>query len=623
MATRRRPAPRLILLGLSTLPLPLAAQEAAEPLMLPEVVVYGGGLTPVDGRSYARAATIVTAEELERRNPRTFADALRAAPGVSVSRSGGPGGTTAIRIRGGEARHTLVLIDGVKVSDTGLGADLATLSPDLIERIEVLRGPQSAIYGSGATTGVVNIITKGGLRDDVRVSGSVEGSTAPGGRGTALMQGGTESASAALGLSIINDSGWDASGQGGEKDGLRNQTLNFRGDADLAPFVTLRGSARYTNRTGEFDPAGVGPRDDYLRDAAGYRIEGEDLFGSVALDVETLGGALVHTPSVAYSSIDQFAFDDFPFSTQGSTLTARYRAVYAFDPEGRHKLAGAVEYERLFLEDAPEEERDQIGYALDYQGQLTDALFVQGGLRFDDNEDFDDFLSFSASASYEFFETGTRLRGSIGRAQNNPTLFDLAPPFGNPDLEPERNFGWDIGVDQTLIDGRLTASATYFSERLEDEISFDFTASPSTFNDPGESTRRGVELSLEATPLDRLTVSASYTYLDAREEDGFQEVRRPKHAAGLSAFYSFPGDRASVGLELTYNGQTRQVEPINRVERITVDEYLVVDLNARYRLTDEVEVYGGINNLLDADYEDVSGYAEQPLTAFLGLRAAF
>ncbi|MFP4125209.1 MAG: TonB-dependent receptor plug domain-containing protein [Alphaproteobacteria bacterium] len=609
-------------------------RDAAD-FVLQEPIIISGGLTPVEAQSYGRAVTVVTGEDIERSNPRTFADLLRSVPGVSVSRGGGPGDLTQVRIRGAEANQVLVLIDGVRQADSASGYDFSFLSPELIQRIEIVRGPQ-ALFGAGATAGVINVITKGGLREDLRLTGVAEGTTAPGGSVTGLVQGGAARADGALGIAYTNDAGWDTSGDGGEKDGAQNLTLNAKGSADLTDWAHLRSNFRVVDRTGEFDATvpGCGDPRCYVTDADDFESTGTDLLAGFALDVDTLGGALVHSPHFGYARSDtENERPPSPASTNDvSTLTAGYQAAYTFGAADQHTIAGAFQFLRDSFENSlagqDKKRRNQYGYVAEYRGNLTDALFVQGALRYDDNEDFKDFFGFAASASYNFFSTGTRLRGSVGRAQTNPTFFELfgfipGEFVGNPDLKPEHNLGWDVGVEQSFWRQRGRLSLTYFNETLQDEISgFGTTVD----NLDGDSDRQGVEFGLTLEPLDALTLGLNYTYLDATEPDGKRELRRPRHAAAADAFYRFFGDRAELGVEVNYKGQTDQrdfSDPSSLSPRVTVPNHLVVDVSAAYRVTDQVQVYGGVNNLFDANYEDVLGFSEQPVTGFAGLRMSF
>ncbi len=603
------------------------AAQTAEPFELDDIIV-SGGLTPVAAQSYARAVTIITGEEMRARGVSRLSDALRGAPGVSVSRVGGPGGETSIRIRGSESNHVLVLIDGVEAAGASTGFDFSRVTADQIERVEVLRGPQSALYGAGATAGVINIITNGGARaEGLQVSSFVEGGTNPsGGVGAALEYGGARGAGA-LSLVFRDDAGWDArGGGGGDDDGAQTLVFNARGGVSVTDALGLRGSLRYVDREGEFDNS----PDDQIGES-----DGRDVFAGLAADFAMLDGALVHTPSVSYalSETDTLSFGES--ENDEDTLKAGYQLAYSFGTAREHTLVGALQFKREGFENSfvagGDRSREEFGYVLDYRGQLTEALFVQGGARYDDNEDFEDFVSWSASASYQFFETGTRLRASVGRAQTNPDFFQqfgfIFGTFeGNPDLKPERNFGWDVGVDQSLWGGRATLSATYFDERLDDEI-VSVSVAPgvqSVDNLDGESTRRGVELGASVNPIDALTLGVSYTYLDAEDPDGAQEIRRARHSGAASARYGFLDGRAHVGAEAVFSAGLEDSDfSTFPATQVALDDRVVINLDASYRVTPQAQIYGAVRNLFDRDYEDVAGYAAEPLTALVGLRVDF
>ncbi len=597
-------------------------------------VIVSGGRTPVDAQSFARANTIITGEELEQRQVTTVADALRQVPGLHVSRTGGAGGTTAVRIRGSEANHVLVLIDGVETADSSDGFEFADLTAAQIERIEVLRGPQSALYGAGATAGVINIITRGGIRNAQRAEVTVEGGSAPYKALSGIVQLGNDFADMGLSVSFQDDEGYDAADDGGEKDGLENFVINLRGSVDVTPELSFRGTARYTDRETEFDETafGCGDPDCYVFNFAS-ETEGEDLLLSLAADWETFGGALVHTPSISFAADENESIGQFgPSSNDASTLKAGYQAALTFGSNDQHTVVGAFDFKREKFKSSfaggDTKDRDQLGYVLEYRGNLTDDFFVQVGGRFDDNEDFDDAIAWSVSASYAFPQTGTRIHGAIGQAQTNPTFFEqfgfIPGTFtGNPDLEPEENFGWDIGVEQAFWEGRVLIDVTYFNETLTDEIS-GFGAS--VVNLDGDSERQGVEVSLNLRPVDGLAVGASYTYLEASEPDGSEEVRRPQHSAGVNAAYTFYEERATVGADVTYFGDNVQRDFSDdsfTSPKVDVDGYLVVDLNASFEVTENVSIIGKVENAFDNDYQEVLGFGSQPLAATVGLKVKF
>lgn len=597
-------------------------------------IIVSAGRTPVDAQSYARAATIITGEELEQRQVRSVADALRQVPGLHVSRLGGLGGLSSIRMRGSEANHTLVLIDGIETADSSQAFQFENLDVSNIDRIEVLRGPQSALYGAGATAGVINIITKGGVRNDMRAQVIAETSSAPSRKGSALLQAGSDFADIAIGAFWSDDEGWDVSGDGGEKDSSTKAGGSVKASWDVTSQFRLRGVARYTRFDHDYDETafGCGGPDCYVRDGIGS-TNGESVELSGAADISTFAGAVVHTPRVDYSSrqandFGQFGASDYAYST----LKAGHQIALRLGPDGRHSLTGAAEFKQERFENSfaggDEKQRDQYGAVLDYQGDLTDAWFVQLGARYDWNDQFENAVAWSASSSYRLFETGTRFHASLGQAQTNPTFFELygfvpGTFVGNPSLTPERNFGFDIGVEQSFLDDRATVDVTYFRERLTDEI----TGSGLTVSNlSGNSLRQGVEVSARFQPIPGLSIDASYTYLDATEPNGGTETRRPEHSAGANIAYSFLEDRAVLGADVTYNGENRQAnfgDPSFTSPRVDVDGYLTVDLNASIKVAEGTEVFGSVKNLFDADNSDVLGYAGQPLTAGLGVKMKY
>ena len=264
-------------------------------------------------------------------------------------------------------------------------------------------------------------------------------------------------------------------------------------------------------------------------------------------------------------------------------------------------------------------------------GEFFDRAFVTGAVRFDQNEAFEDTLTYSASAAYLFPQTGTRLHASIGTGSTNPTFFEqfgFVPSsfIGNPNLKPETNFGWDIGVEQRFWQDRGVIDITYFNERLQDEIQTRFLPSYSStpVNLDGTSKRRGIEVSLGLELYKDVFAKASYTYLDAQEPGGEEEIRRPPHSGSLSLTYGFHQNRGSVYVDAVYNGQMKDFDfSVSPTRRVTLSDYIMVNAGADYQLTDTFQLFGRVENLLDQDYEEVYGFNTQGVTAFAGFKATF
>ena len=249
-------------------------------------------------------------------------------------------------------------------------------------------------------------------------------------------------------------------------------------------------------------------------------------------------------------------------------------------------------------------------------------MFLTGSLRHDFNEGFEDATTYRLSAAYLVQETGTKFRSSYGTGVKNPTLFELygqTPTFiPNPDLAPESAKGWDIGVDQALLDGRLNFDATYFDQRITDLIQ---TQGNTVVNLPGVSKIHGVELGVSVRPVDDLTVRASFTWLDGEDPSGVELIRRPEFSGSLNVDYVFLDGRANLGLGVVYNG-TQTDQPFWRPV-VELDDFVLVNIRGGYRITDNTEVYARVENLLDEEYEEVYTFGGSGRLAIAGMRVNF
>ncbi|WP_018633384.1 TonB-dependent receptor plug domain-containing protein [Neomegalonema perideroedes] len=590
-------------------------------------IILSGGLTPAEAATYARAYTVVTAAEIEARGITTVQDALRSVPGVAVSGAGRD--FTQVRIRGGEANHTLVLIDGVPAGAGDGEYSFSGLETANIERIEVLRGPQSTFYGSNASSGVINIVTKKGTTPGVRYGGEVE--VGNGYAGALHGSARTERGGLSFNFSGRDDRGYDYSGDGGEKDGIERGSLGLAGDwratEDLKFGFTVRGARERS----DFDSTNWTPVDaaSYVVDDPNQRADRRELTGELYGEYAMLDGRLNHRLAWTHSELDR--------KTTGSDWTDqktdafKYRASYGLDgaaEQARHLVNFLAEHHRDSSSANPDYDRDATSLALEYRGSLSFGLDVQAGLRHDFNSVFKDATTWTLGLSYLVPNTPLRLHGSAGTGSVNPTYYELyakdAWTDGNPNLTPERNRSFDFGVEASFLDGRGVVDVTYFNERLKNEIAY--VTDPVTWkgtyvNRDGDSPRQGVEVSgsLALTPDTDLRLS--YTYLDAKEADGRIEVRRPKHELSLGATQRFLEGRASVSADLRYVAGNHDDQFWGAYARAKLPNYAVVDLAGTYDLTENLQLFGRVDNLFDKDYSDVWGYAAPGITGALGLRA--
>ncbi|MCP8895140.1 TonB-dependent receptor [Shinella daejeonensis] len=622
---------------------PALAQDrpaAAEPTDL-DAIVITDGLTSVDLRKSGRAVTVITGEQIEKNHIRYVADALRLVPGFAVSRMGSYGGLSQVRVRGAEGNHVLVVIDGVEVNDNGTGEfDFSSLIADDIERIEILRGPQSTFWGANAMAGVINIVTKRGERDSATSTARTETGTDGTWLGALSTRGGGETYDYALSGTFRRSSGFNIANIGREDDGDRNATLNGKFTVDISPDTTIDGTLRYVNRRGDTDPQDFDTAMAF--DAADY-IKTRELFGSLGLTNTALDGALTQKARISANDIHRFnhsglfgdSWDD------GNRYNATYQASYRFDDlENQvHQLTAGYEWQReTFSPSHLNETFSRRAHSLvgEYRGEFLDQFYLNGGLRQDWNDAFANAATWTVSGAWQIPGAHTRLHASIGTAVTNPTFYEQFGYFpgafiGNPNLRPEESRGWDIGVEQRFFDGELIVDVTYFNQNLKSEIA---TVSDANFNTTavnldGTSKRQGVEVAATVDFFNGFTATAAYTYTDASEQSTAggprqAEVRRPRHAGSVNAAYVFDEGRARVFAEAIFNGKMEDAVFATLLPpRVPLAGYTVVNIGGSYKLNETVEIFGRIDNLFDRDYQEVYGYNAPGLAAFAGVKATF
>ncbi|WP_293574196.1 TonB-dependent receptor [Phaeobacter sp.] len=602
-------------------------------------IIISGGLTPIAEDSYGRAASVITGQEITDRGITSVQDALRAVPGLSVSSAGGSG--TQVRIRGGEANHTLILIDGVEIAGGDSEYILSGLDTATIDRIEVLRGPQSVFYGSNASAGVINIITKtGGLGTSYETSVEVG---SDGHRASAIVSSRSEKGGLTLSLAHDNDGGFDASGDGGEDDRIRRNTVQLKGDYQLTPDskvgVNLRASDEYfdTDRTNGAASLPTG----YVVDDPSQFSDRDEQLVQIWGELTSLNGRLSHRLSFERTDYD-FSFNGFA-PTETQTDAAKYLLSFGLNgeraAEANHLVNAMLEWEDDSSSANPAYRRSTTSLALEYRGRFANGLDVQLGARRDNNSAFENATSWTASASYLFAGSGIRLHASAGTGIVNPSYFELfandtfgsATYVGNAALQPEENRSFDIGVTLPFLQGRGLIDVTYFDETLTGEIeaflqSSDPTTGASVFsyrNQAGDSRRTGVELAANLEATDQLDLGLTYTYLDAANPNGTVKTRRPRHELLLGATWRTEDNRGGLTANIHHVAGTFDTQFFGSFATAELPDYTTVDLSADYELRDGLTLTGRITNLFDEDQSDVWGYAGRGRAAFVGLRAAF
>lgn len=613
----------------------LATTASAQETVLGPIIV-SAGLSPLPQNEMGRSYTVVDREQIERTKPAYVADILRLVPGISVSASGSAGGLTQVRMRGAEANHILVLIDGVPALDNASGDfDFGRLQAGDIERVEVLRGPQSAFWGSDALAGVINIITRSGARNGMRTTVATELGTDGTKMGSVQVDYGQDNFDMRGSVTARHTDGFNVSDLGSELDGATHLDANIKFNADITPVLSIDGSLRY----GAF----VADIDDYnaffILDDTFDTTKGQEWLGSLGFKWESEDGTVFQSGRISGTRIERDTFDTTGVLS-GATTGDTYKASYQI---GRHfetpELADSVHtitlgydliaetFTRLPPNALDTQARTTNSLVAEYRGTFADQLHLTAALRHDINDHFSNATTYSLSGAWDIPTTDTTLHASVGTGTKNPSFVELfgtnpATFTGNPDLIPENSFGWDIGVRQTLLDGMVTLDLTYFEQDLENEISpiyalvgVDWMVT-GVENAVGLSTRRGVELSATLDLLNGFIASGSYTYADSRDPTGATELRRPMHTGVINLAYEFDEVPLRLNTELIMVGESEDFAA-------TLPGYSLVNAGLNYQVNDNLEVYGRVHNLLDTSYQTAEGYNNPGRIFYVGAKAQF
>ena len=588
--------------------------------------------------------SLISETEIVARDNAYIADLLRTIPGASINRSGPGGSLTQLRLRGSEANHILVLVDGVEVSNPNTGEfDFGSLRSEDVVRIEVLRGEQSALWGSDAIGGVVNIITRAG--DDGMTTPSYRASIDAGsfntfeGQVSAVIPVGNSALS--INGNVFRTNGYDVSGSGGEMDGADSRAFNAGLNNVKFGGLVLSGKLSTQVANNNFDDFDIftGGLSDALSET----------------QTKTQTGRLSARFSLGgFENLVNTSLTDTKQTTSGTAFDSqntgkRIQANWAVEKSWNvHTMTLLAETEKEQFSNfggvgAGQNQAENIrnhAFVADYRFNKN-AITVSASVRADFNDRFKDSQTWRVGAGYTFEGFGGRVRVSGGTGVKNPSMIELfgfvpADFVGNPDLIPETSLGYNIGYDQKLEDWDF--SADYFRSNLENEIYTIFGQfDPVTFirltpdtvdNRNTKSKREGLELEARGSIGDRLNVRGSATFLDAKE-NGTTELRRPEFLASATATWT-PIDPLSFTLSAEHTGS--QIDTLSRLDpvsfiftrsRIELGAFTVVGLNIRYSLNDIVTLSLRGENLLDEDYQEVVGYASQGRGGYAGIRVNF
>lgn len=611
---------------------PVAADENPITRQLDTLVVTATK-TEQELRNIGNSLTVITADDIAARQFYSVSELLRSVPGVDVVQNGGIGHVTSVFVRGAASDQTLVLIDGIEMNDPstpGNGFDFSDLMTDDIERIEILRGPQSPLYGSNAIGGVINIITKKG-RGKPKLSFTAEGGSYDTFKVGGAVNGATDLVNYNLSVSRLETQGFSAADDklpgNSEDDAYKITTVSTGLGVTPLENLDLQWNLRYSDAATKLDNCGGPYCDNLLKDSHNQQLY-TGLQGHLSLFdgfwEQTLGLAYTHTNRVTR---DASPGSFVPFSEfDGNRFKVNWQNDLHLHETNTLTLGFEDEEDWMDTDTLPRSSQNTAGYFLQDQIRLWDRWFTTAGVRYDDNNRFGGKVTWRVTQLVAIDEIGMRLKGSYGTGFKAPSLYQLfAPadpffgPIGNPDLKPETSRGWDAGFEQTLWDEQILFGASYFNNQFDNLIAF-----TTGYQNIDSASSSGVESFIEITPLENLTLRGNYTYTHTRDDStGLPQLRRPQNKGSVNINYRFL-QKAEVNLNVVIVGRRDDLDfssfPFNRVQ---LPGYTVVNLAGSYDITRYIKAFVRLDNVFDKQYEQVLGYGTSGIAAYGGIKLSY
>ncbi len=597
------------------------------------------------GSSYS----IITSEQIKREQLNNVVDVLRELPGISVVQQGGPGKIANVFMRGANPNHTLVIMDGVVLNDPSSpnnAFDFSFLNTNDIERIEVVRGPQSTLYGSDAMAGVINIITKEGTSHpqysflgETGSNGYYRGNlSALGSYGilnyaVTATRNGSHSVSAA-------DSRYGNS----EKDGYSNDSFMSRLGLALAKNISIDLLYKYIKANTSLDQSEkFGDDPNYT-----YDIEEQLFKGGISFSIldgvwhQSLNASLIKNFSRSLDLPDQFrpntSLDAFGKAQRikydwQNCLNLINNNLITFGIETSTEEARTSSYSNSdwgpYNSVFPETSIRTTGIYLQDQINISNSFFASIGIRHDNNQKFGGTTTYRIAPAYFISSTSTKLKMSYGTGFKAPSLFYLFDPqYGNPNLKPEESKGWDLGVEQYTANNSIMIGITYFNLKFENMFGYDSNYREINI---ARASSHGVEFTASLRNNRNLSLDASYTFTKTMDDyndgtDDFNKplLRRPENQFSINANYRF-NSRMDLNMQIQYVGKRddKDFSDFMDIKRVTLPDYTIVNFAASYKLLDYLMLNARLENIFDKQYEEVLYYGTLGRSFYAGIALAF
>lgn len=628
-----------ILLLIATL---VTAQNDTIKTTLNEVVV-SATRTETPYYTIASSISVITSNEIFNKQYNSVVEVLREIPGITIIQQGGPGKLANLFMRGANPNHVLVFIDGTEMNDPSSpnnAFDFSALSTYDIDRIEVIRGPQSTLYGSDAIAGVVSIFTKKGGKEKL-YNISTEGGSNNFFRTNLNSSGQYNIFDYFISFNRMYSDGISASNSlygNTEKDGFHNTGLTAKLGINLNNLGYINFLYKFTKTKNDLDQS------EKIGDDPNFVYKTEEQIFNLSYHLNSFDNKWEKKLTASYIKRFSNSFDNYdqihPFTFSDSYNRAdrikldwqnnfrfldNHLITFGIETEKERANTSYISqsewgpYNSIF----PEESVSNTGIYLQDQINLFNSLFTSIGFRFDKHQKFGSVATYRFAPAYFINEMGLKIKFTYGTGFKAPSLFYLFDPvWGNPDLKPERSKGWDLGIEKYFFDNQLTFGISYFDLKLENMFGFD--SSFRTVN-IAKATSNGLELFLSILSKNNLSANVNYTLTETKDlfegstDFNKQLLRRPKHQASFIINYRF-NDYLNANASMRYIGKRDDKDFSGYpVQRVTLPDYYLINIAASYKILEYLQINGRIENLFNKKYEEVLYYGTLGRSFYLGL----
>ncbi len=630
----------VFVLLIAVLPTSVFSQQEKTPIYKGDEVVITATRIEMPQRAIGRSVSLISSWELEHYKKISISNILRDIPGLDVTQNGGIGQPSSVFIRGAKSEHTLVMIDGLEVNDPispGRSFDFAHLIPDGVERIEIIKGPQSTLYGSDAIGGVINIISKKGIKGP---SILISGETGSYGsyRENIQTSGASNNINYNLSLSRLDFKGFSAAGEkygNKEKDGYSNTNLSGKTGIKLSQNSSFNLMFRYINSKTDLDNMGG-----VFGDDPNYTSKEKQFYLKSQFTVDTFNKKWTQVYSFSFmenkrkylNEKDTVHPDDFVDSNYNSrsykidfqnNVFANEMNTLAFGLEFEKEKGDSRyysesmwgPYEAIF----PNKETNILGIYLHDNMNINNTFLPTFGIRYDKHNIYGSSTTFHVAPVYFVNKSNTKLRASFATGFKAPSLYQLYSQYGDIKLKPEKVKGFDFGIEQYIYKENISFSAAYFHNDFSNMI--DFESNLSKYVNTGKAQTSGIEIEMAVRPLPKIYLKVFYTHLKTLDKLTKKELlRRAKNKGGFNINYSV-FDKINLNANLIYTGSRYDMDYSTwPAQRKLLDKYTKIDLTAYYDIYENLQFFSRIENLTNQVYEDVIGYGTPKRSVYLGFK---